>query len=126
MPKLTPEAVDSLMRDCLFAEGESNDGAIVVEGVVGRFGFHPGRIAANTDMIRELLEELPAPFQASSGGGWTFLNACEDRHGNQWTGLHQVMDHLFCLGIAAGKARWLLPRDLWAALPGGVPYVSVN
>jgi hypothetical protein len=124
--KLTSEAVDGLMAKCLFTDDEPMENAIEVEGVVNCYAFHPTRVAENADGIGALLAELSDEFQATGGGGWTFLNACQDRAGRQWTGLHQQMERLFALGIAAGKARWLLPREMWDALPGNVPYVSVN
>lgn len=124
--KLTSEAVDEMLRKCLFADDEAMDDAVKVEGIVNNYAFHPGRISEHTAEISDMLSELPNEFQASGGGGWSFLNACMDKHGNQWTGLHQQQERLFALGIAAGKARWLLPREMWSALPGSVPYVSVN
>jgi hypothetical protein len=36
------------------------------------------------------------------------------------------MEHLFQLGLAAGYVKPLLPREMWAAFPGGVPYYVVN
>jgi len=33
---------------------------------------------------------------------------------------------IFCLGIAAGKASYVFPREAWSALPGGVPYVVLH
>jgi hypothetical protein len=123
--KLTPQAVEDLTAKCLHTDDESLDGAIRVEGIAHTYAFHPGRIAENTSVIAELLAELPDEFQASKGGGWSFLNACNDRHGEQWTGLHLHMERLFCLGIAADKARWLMPREMWEHLPGGIP-VRVN
>jgi hypothetical protein len=123
---LTKDAVIELMTACLFKGGESTDNAVIVEGIVSTYGFHPGRIAENTEAIRLLLAELPDEFHEGKGGGWTFLNACNDRHGNQWTGFHKVMEALFALGIAAGKAKWLLSsRSVWSELPGGMPYVTV-
>lgn len=124
--KLTSEAVDEMMGKCLFADDESMDDAIKVDGIVNNYAFHPGRIAEHATEIGDMLAELPNEFQASGGGGWSFLNACIDKDGNQWTGLHQQQERLFALGIAAGKARWLVPREMWAVLPGSVPYVSVN
>jgi hypothetical protein len=124
--KLTSEAVDEMMKACLFADDEPMEPAIEVDGIVNRYAFHPERIAANAARISDLLAELPDQFQATGGGGWSFLNACMDRHGVQWTGLHQQQERLFALGIAAGKSKWLFPRELWDALPGGMPYVSVN
>ncbi len=124
--QLTPQAVDTLARECLFAADEPKDDPLIVEGITTRYGFHPGRVAERTDAIAALLAELPHEFQTTGGGGWSFLNACNDKHGRLWTGEHRVMEALLCLGIAAGKARWQLPRELWSALPGGMPYVSVN
>lgn len=122
---LTPQAVESMMRACQFTTGEPTDDAIVVEGILNRYGFHPGRIAENADAIAALVAELPDEFHREKGGGWSFLNMCDDRHGRQWTGLHLMQERLCVLGIAAGKARWLAPREMWADMPGGMPYVSV-
>jgi hypothetical protein len=122
---LTSQAVDEMMTKCLFTDDEEMGSAVKVEGIVNRYAFHPTRIMQNADAIGEMLGELPDEFQASKGGGWSFLNACMDRHGNQWTGLHQQQERLFALGIAAGKARWLMPREMWKVLPGGMPYVAV-
>jgi len=68
---------------------------------------------------------LPEQFKGSAGGGWSFLNACDDKHGNQWTDLHLRMEQLFQLGIGIGKVKCLMPRAMWSALPGGMPYYAV-
>lgn len=133
MVDLTPQAVNKLIRYCLYKdeeivdkEGEPPEGAILVEGITRKYGFHPGRIAEKREEIRELLSELPNEFREEMGGGWTFLNACNDRHGKLWTGEHRIMEALFSLGIAAGLAEWLLPREMWTAMPGGVPYIVLK
>lgn len=126
MTELTSEAVDTLIRKCFFTKEEAPDpshppeGAIMVDGILRRWGFHPGRIAEHTQEIADLLAELPDEFHASKGGGWTFLNACNDKHGQQW-GEHPTMEALFAMGIAAGKARWLMSRKDWDMFPGGMP-----
>jgi len=66
------------------------------------------------------------PENEGGGGGWSFLQLCEDDHGEQWTGLHKVMDELLMLAIATKHARILLPRELWSALPGGMPYIMFS
>ena len=33
---------------------------------------------------------------------------------------------LIVLGIATAQARWLMPRDMWPSLPGGMPYFAVG
>lgn len=125
MTQLTGEAVRGLTFACLFKEDEPTDDAIVVDGIIAKFSFHPERIKENASAIGELLAELPDEFHATRGHGGSFLNACMDRRGNQWTDFHQDMEALFCLGAAAGKAKWLLPREYWRVLPGSMPYVVV-
>lgn len=124
--KLTSEKVNSVFQDCLFREGEDTTSHIKAEGVMKTVGFHPVRLESHKLEIVELLQELPEEFQETKGGGWSFLNACLDKNGNQWTGLHSVMEELFLLGIAAGKVKFQLPRHMWAVLPGGMPYLVIS
>jgi hypothetical protein len=102
--RLDPERVEGIFVDCLFREeelgpeGESHEGRLPedhvrVDGIVNHFAFHPGRVAEHADEVAALLAELPDEFKKSAGGGWSFLNACMDRHGQQWTGLHRTMEH---------------------------------
>ena len=73
-----------------------------------------------------MLAELPNQFQADKGGGWSFLSACDDRNGHQWTDYHQRMEQLFQLGLALGLVRCPVPRDAWSMLPGSMPYYVVD
>jgi hypothetical protein len=121
---LTAEAVHEVFRACLTPEADT-PGGVMVEGIVTSAVFDPAKVAAHGEEIRALLAELPDQFRADIGGGWSFLNACDDRHGNQWTGFHRSMEELFMVGMAAGLVRCLMPRDGWKALPGGMPYYVV-
>lgn len=114
--KLTAEAVTDLYNKC------RSETAPEIEGIV-----HSARLdtKGHEDRIREMLAELPPEFQSTGGGGWSFLNACNRGDGSQWADLHATMEKLFMLGIAAGLARWQMPRDMWDMLPGSMPYVSV-
>ena len=123
---LTPEAVSALMSDVLFRDNEPQDKAVLVDGITRKFGFHPERIAARKAEIIELLNELPSQFHEKMGGGWSFMKACVDRHGTQWTGMQLRVEELFCLGMAVHRVVCLVPRDLWPALPGGMPYYMVT
>lgn len=114
--------IDPIEVEALFS-ASLKDGSSKVEGIMAIAALD---VSGREQRIGELLAELPDEFQASKGGGWSFLNACMTKDGVQWTGMHSTMDKLFMLGIAAGRARWLLPRDMWGVLPGGMPYVSVN
>jgi len=125
--KLTCEAVNSLMMACLYSDNEVTVGkpppdAILVEGVIGRYGFDPKRVSANKEKIVELTKELPETFDINIGGGWSFLNMPMDKDGRQW-GEQYNAEHLLCLAIAAGVGGYSLPREMWAILPGNVPYV---
>jgi hypothetical protein len=120
---LTGTRVGNLFRDCLAAT--EADGKLI-DGVVSSAAFDQAKVDARRDEIAALLAELPGQFRKSGGGGWSFLNACQDRHGNQWTGEHRSMEQLFMLGMAAGLVTLQLPRALWDALPGGMPYYMVE
>ena len=114
---LTAQNVENLFAECFRETGEPT------EGVMGKAALDT---TGRESEIESMLAQLPTEFQSTGGGGWTFLNACMDKDGGQWTGVQPTMDKLFMLGIAAGKAKWLLPREMWSALPGGVPYAVVN
>lgn len=122
------------MYDCLYnddeirpeAEGEAPEGAVVVDGILNPFALHPQRLESHRAEVGQMLLGLPHEFMQSGGGGWSFLNACQDRNDVQWTGLHRTMDFLFVLGVGLGYAAYLLPREMWSAFPGGMPYVVVK
>lgn len=122
---LTPQHVHAVFEDCLFRDGEDTSAAVLAEGIMSTAGFHPARLAGHKDEIRAMLAELPDDFHMSGGGGMSFLNACTRRDGELWTGEHRTMELLFQLGMATGLVTCLLPREVWPALPGGMPYYAV-
>lgn len=126
--KLTAPKVMAILVDCLFNENENDkdkppENAVIVKGLVRSFGFHPGRLESHRDEVKELLAELPDNFQEDKGGGWSFLNACMTKDGEQW-GEHIDMEALFCLGIGLGLAKWQM-LAMKEVMPGGMPYVVV-
>lgn len=128
---LNPERVKATFMDCLFRDGEVIDGkppegTVVVEGIMGRYGLHPERVAQNKDAIVEMLNELPESFHEKGGGGMSFTQACVDRNGDLWTGVHRTMEELFVLGVAIKRVSLCLPRSAWAVLPGGMPYYVIH
>jgi hypothetical protein len=125
MGTLTPAAVDDLVVKCL--AGSTNDSDLIkVAGIVNDYGFSAAEIEEHKTDIRNLVLELNANFMKDGGGGWSFLQLCEDRNGKQWTGLHRTMEGLCCLSIAAGIGKWLLSREHWKHLPGGMPYIAFD
>lgn len=126
--KLDPTNVECVFRDCL-AESPDSVTALVLEGIRSRWALDRAKLAKHHREISDMLDQLPSEFKSlprGGSGGWSFLNACLDRDGNQWTGMHSTMEQLFLLGIGTGQAHWLLPREMWAALPGEMPYVEVH
>lgn len=124
--KLNATAVHDTFMKCLFNDGEPTDPHVVAEGVQLRVGFNPERLKDAEPAIVEMLNDLPDQFKEGGGGGWSFLNMCNDKDDNQWADLHQTMDELVTLGVAIGKVSFQLPRELWSVLPGGMPYVVIK
>jgi hypothetical protein len=120
--KLIPELVNMLAECCI---PQSYDADYVrIEGIVRTFTFDKKKLEEHREQIIDLVDWLPDEFFEDKGGGWSFLNLCNDRDGVQWTGLHQDMETLCCLAIAVDKGKWLLPREVWSSLPGAMPYIS--
>lgn len=128
--KIDPARVDALYRECLAEDLSAEDPRfLIVEGIMHPTAFDSEKLEAHRGEVVEMLSWLPMEFRDDTanggGGGWSFLNACEDREGLLW-GSHPGMDQLFQLGIGLGVARYLMPRSMWPALPGGMPYLSVT
>ena len=127
---LETDTVEKIFFDCLFKSEEIKEDkipedAILVDGITNKFGFHPNRILQHKNEIIALLNELPENFHVNKGGGWSFLNACIDKDGNQW-GEHRNIEQLVCLGIGIKRVSYNLPRELWSALPGSLPYFIIH
>jgi hypothetical protein len=129
MKELTAENVTFITKDCLFKDDipqeELLKKAVIVHGIVNKWGFVPEKLEEHKTEIIEMLAQLPVEFQEKLGGGWSFLNACVRRDGVQWAE-HPTMDMLFSLGQAVGAVQCLMPREMWSLLPGGMPYYQVK
>jgi len=122
--KLSAKNVQTVFEKCLsVSQGELD--LLYVEGIMGTYDFRKSKIDEHAEDIASMFKELPDQFQKHGGGGTSFLNACQNNAGEQWTGLHRRMEELFVLGIAANKVKSVMPRELWSALPGGMPYYVV-
>lgn len=124
--ELTAKNVSSIFNDCLFKDKISEgDKYIPVRGLTVNVGLNPDAIELHANEIKELLDGLRPEFNEETGGGYSFLEACYDKNSNHW-GEHKTIQELLLLGLASGYASYLLPRELWQALPGGVPYFVVH
>lgn len=124
--ELTSENVETVFMSCLFKDKEDTSKHIKAEGITSTIGFHPERLESQRENVKSMLGFLPEAFHKNSGGGWSFLNACNDKNGKQWTDLHQRMDQLFQLAIGLELAKYLMPRKIWSVLPGGMPYIVLD
>ena len=116
---LNSQRVSAIFYDCLY-------GDLSVYGALGKHVWLDSeRLQGYKAEIEAMLGELPDEFKESGGGGWSFLNARNDKHGNQWTGFQNVMEQLFLLGIGIGKVKSMFPGKIWDDLPGRMPYYIV-
>lgn len=73
------QRVRSIFSDCFFTEEEVEaarkngqavpEGAVLAEGIQGKIGFHPVRLAGHKAEITAILDEMDPSFHKSSGGG---------------------------------------------------------
>ena len=122
---LNAQRLEEILVDCLFKDGEPTDSAVTAQAVTLDLSFHPGRLANHKAEILDMLNELPADFHDEAGGGMSYMHAGKTKYGDQWAE-HPTIDKLLVLGIATEQAQILLPRDLWHALPGQMPYFSIT
>lgn len=126
MTQLTVQNVHETTMMCLFGATEKTHAAVIVQGVNLNIGFDPVRLEKHKSQITEMLSQLPDAFMQNIGGGWSFLNACNNNKGEQWTGDHATVDELLCLGLAIEKVAYNAPRNFWSAFPGNMPYFYVK
>jgi len=131
---LNPTHVDEVFEACLNnvavgADGSLGPDVVTVQGVAHTAVFNRAELAERHAEIGGMLAQLPADFMSADqggGGGWSFLNMCDDKDGVPWTGLHLVMEKLVLLGLATDQVQWCLPREFWVILPGEMPYLTVT
>lgn len=128
--KSLAEQVHEIAMYVLYKKDEVPDGkppkdAVIVKGIIRQFGFHPGRLQEKKPEIKAILDQMPKEFHIQGGGGMTFLNLCMTRDGEHWAE-HATMETLVVLGIGVGLASYPMPKELWSALPGGMPYIVFN
>lgn len=120
--KLSSSVLREIGKDCVTFD---KDNSVIVQGISHTGYYIKEKLEEHRAEIEELLDQLPSNFKKSSGGGWSFLNACMDKEENQW-GEQIDVELLMMLGIAIGKVEYCLPREMWRMLPGGVPYFVIN
>lgn len=100
-------------------------GVTFVQGAMRKFAFVTARLEEKRADIMSMLEQLPDDFMAEKGGGTSLMNMPFTKDGIQW-GEQYNADNLFVLGAGLGLCKFLMPRDVWSVLPGGMPYIVVD
>lgn len=121
---INSDEVHKHFMDCLFNDGEATDKHIAVNGLTINIGLHPDRLESKRKFIEECIGQLPEEF--TKGGGWTFLNLCKTKDGQQWTDFHRVMEEFVIMAMGLKLCEYCLPREFWGSLIGGVPYVQFH
>lgn len=124
--KLTAQNVREIFDFCSFKSDSNPELLWVIEGINLNARLHQNALSLKREEIESMLYELPDSLKKSIGGGMSFLNMCQNSKGEQWCDLHETMDQLVCLGKGIGKLRFLMPREMWDVLPGGMPYIVVD
>lgn len=122
--ELTLENVKYTFDNCIATEHSSD--TVTVNGISANFKFNLKLVELYSSEIKDMLSQLPNTFKRSSGGGMSFLYSYKRENGEQWTGMQNIMEQLFVLGMAINIVSYLFPRTLWAALPGNVPYLIIE
>lgn len=105
-----------------FKDNETVEGVTTVTGIIHSFAFHTKALEKYKDAILKELKEMQQIFFTE---GTSFLSMAIDEQDVHW-GEHRDMEGLLVLGIAIKHAKYLLPREAWPALPGGVPYLQFS
>lgn len=126
---LTENRVNEILLDCLFDEEDNmtvdkatDENSVRAEGVGITFIFKKEKVEEHKAEIESMVQELHPTFKE----GWTFLNMCYDKDNKLWTGFHQSMNELLCLGLAVGVMEYCSPKETWGMFPGGMPYIRVK
>lgn len=125
MKVLTASNVHDVFVDCLFTDEEEKENPVIAEGLTMNVGFNPDRLEFHREEVKDFLMQLPHTFRENDGGGWSFLQACVTNEGYQW-GEQRDVQELVLLGVALGYVKYLMPREMWRLLPGGVPYFVIK
>jgi len=111
--------------DACLAEGlDVPKDAIVVDGIMRAFGFHPARLEAARPQVKAWIKEMDPAFLTSGGGGMSFLNLCMLADGTHWAE-HPTCEAFVVLAFGLKLGSFPMPREMWKVLPGQMPYVTL-
>lgn len=126
MTLISAKRIEEILIDCLIKDSDHidcdklpEDKVVIARGIVNGFGFHRERLETYRNEVQSMFEQLAPELKE----GISFLNMCVDKDGNQW-GEHADCEQLLCLGIGLEIIEYIVPKEMWQFLPGGVPVIK--
>lgn len=132
--KSPAQTVHDAFISCLFnddevpADGSLPEAAVVVETFRGKVGLHRDRLASKREEIAAIVRRLEPSFRRvgeGAGHGMSFMRLPFFADGEHWAE-HPTCDELLGLAFGLGMGGFLMPRKMWGALPGGMPYLWLD
>jgi len=96
--------------------------SILIHGTLDVFSIDPSKV--DRTQVIDWLNQLDDAFMDNAGGGMSLMNMVETKDHELW-GEQYHADQLYVLAAALGLAAYSLPRPVWPALPGGMPYITI-
>lgn len=125
---INTERIEEILVDCLIKESDNVNGEClpyneftVVDGIVNKYAFHKNRLESYRDEVQNMVNNLCPELKE----GISFLNMCMDKDNNQW-GEHRDCENLLCLAIGLDILAYPLPKEVWAFLPGAMPFIVLR
>lgn len=111
---LTANGVREVLLDCFLKQDEIHDNkprdgvdVVYARGIKLSVGLHRGRLESHREHVKEFLRWLNDSYIV----GDCFLNMCNDRNGDLWTGSHRSMDELIVLSLGLGLIEFIISPD---------------
>jgi hypothetical protein len=132
---ISAKKIEEALKDSLYRSEEVDTSGrcisegfpvpVIVEGLTSTFYLNSERLNKNKDQVVKWLSEFEDGFMKGTGGGQSFLTFCQTKDGSQWGG-HKDCQNLLVLAIGLDLMGYCAPKEVWKALPGGMPYVFIN
>ena len=105
---------------------ETFQGGIRVEAWMLAHTFSSKQLDKHREDIIKMLLALQPGYRTDIKGGGSVVSMIFRGDNSMWTDDHTDIEKLLALGLALNLVSFCAPRDKWAALPGGLPYVRIE
>lgn len=123
---LTADRVRSVYERCYRAEGTRPTKNVTVEGPLLRHTFSIRMLHIHRENVIRMLLSIRSEFRTDERGGGSMLMINQRGDNTLWTTDVSDVEKFIALGLASGLMNYCAPRETWAKLPGGAPYIRVD